>query len=119
VINACHVYALGSGKVVGLVEVSVAGPGLDVSVRGAGPGVSVVGAGLAVSGSAVVVGGRDVWVRGSSVDVESAGGVFEVGGGVKVFCPSHATMNNTSKRINCLIILTIVHVRGLNIHNLV
>ena len=75
-----------------LVEVSVIGTGLDVSVRGTELGVSVVETGLAVRGSEVVVGGREVCVRESVVEVED--------GGVKVPCPLHAAMNNTNKSIN-------------------
>jgi hypothetical protein len=95
----------------------VTGSGLDVSVTGAGLGVSVTGTGLAVSGSGVVVSGREVCVIGSTVAVESLGGVLE-GGGVKVPCPLHAAMDNTNKRINCLIKLTIVYICRLNVHNL-
>src|SRR5215208_7275364 len=80
----CHVYAAGTGNVVVPGAVSVGVAGLDVSVAGTGPGVSV-------SISEGVVGGMEVCVRGPTV------GVFE--GGVVVTCPLHAATNNTNKSI--------------------
>src|SRR6266498_5228519 len=77
--NCCHVYALGSGSVVGL------------------PGVAVGAIGLAAGVSEIVVGGRDVSVREATV------GVPEGGAEVGVLVPLHAATDNTSKSMSRLI----------------